>query len=246
VYILLIANRLSMRSLIYLLGIFLLVSISLHFSYAEDAAGPSDVVTLTDANFEQLTKEGSWLVEFYAPWCGHCKKLAPTWEDIATKLKGQVHVGKVDCTVETGIGRQFGIKGYPTIKLLKAGEVHDHKGERSADSLIDFATSGYTAAPGAPMPSKPSQLEAIVAEFSDALRIIERVARDKLWYALGVAFVFGLLLGAVLFGGTSESAPLPRPRPTPANATAGTTTPTPVVISGTSSSSSSAEGKKEK
>jgi thioredoxin-like negative regulator of GroEL len=62
----------------------------------------SDVVVLGDTTFAEKTKTGDWLIEFYAPWCGHCKKLAPTWEELATKSKGNFNVGKVDCTVETG------------------------------------------------------------------------------------------------------------------------------------------------
>jgi thioredoxin-like negative regulator of GroEL len=56
-------------------------------------------------------------MHFLIPKSGHCKKLAPIYEKLATELKGKVVVGKVDCTVETGLAKRFGIKGYPTIKL---------------------------------------------------------------------------------------------------------------------------------
>ena len=64
-----------------------------------------DVITLTESNFDEMVmqSEDMWLVEFFAPWCGHCKKLAPEWAKAATELKGKVKLGAVDATTETGL-----------------------------------------------------------------------------------------------------------------------------------------------
>lgn len=64
-----------------------------------------DVVVLDEASFNEkvLKSKDIWLVEFYAPWCGHCKKLEPEWNEAASKLKGTVKLGKVDATVETNL-----------------------------------------------------------------------------------------------------------------------------------------------
>ena len=89
------------------------------------AEGDSDVVTLTLDNFEHLTQlntgatTGDWFIKFYAPWCGHCKRLAPTWEEVATELKGQVNVAKVDVTENRALGKQFGVKGFPTLLFFR-------------------------------------------------------------------------------------------------------------------------------
>ena len=64
-------------------------------------------------NFDRLTAKGTWLVEFYAPWCGHCKRLAPTYEKVASSLEGTVHVAKCDATVERGLAARFPVAGYP-------------------------------------------------------------------------------------------------------------------------------------
>lgn len=72
----------------------------------------SPVVKLTQANFKELVlndKNTMWLVEFYAPWCGHCKNLAPSWELAAKHLKGVVKVGAVDMTTDESVGRPYNI-----------------------------------------------------------------------------------------------------------------------------------------
>lgn len=64
--------------------------------------GTSDVVKLTVDNFNDEVLESSdfWLVEFFAPWCGHCKKLAPEWEKAAKGLKGMIKMGGLDMTTD--------------------------------------------------------------------------------------------------------------------------------------------------
>jgi len=104
-----------------------------------------DVVVLTDDNFDEtvLNSKDMWMVEFYAPWCGHCKNLEPEWNKAATDLKGKVKVGKVDATVYQKIAGRYGINGYPTIKVFPAGEkngkVDKYEGPRDASSIASFA-----------------------------------------------------------------------------------------------------------
>ncbi|CAG8688571.1 17851_t:CDS:10, partial [Dentiscutata erythropus] len=104
------------------------------------------VVSLTSNNFDELTKSGPWFVKFFAPWCGHCKNLAPTWEELGHKLQNKVNVGKVDCTVEKDICSRFKIQGYPTLKLIKdADDITDYKGSRQLQSLQEFAEQAASA-----------------------------------------------------------------------------------------------------
>jgi protein disulfide-isomerase A6 len=79
-----------------------------------------NIVKLTEANFknEVLKSDEIWLIEFYAPWCGHCKNLAPEWEKAAKALKGVVKVGAVDMTTDQSVGQPYNIQGFPTIKLF--------------------------------------------------------------------------------------------------------------------------------
>jgi protein disulfide-isomerase A6 len=100
---------------------------------------------LTASNFDQvMNSEEMWIVEFYAPWCGHCKRLEPEWSKAATQLKGEVKLAKVDATVEQSLASKYGVNGYPTIKVFPAGPkkenlVEDYQGGREADAIVSWA-----------------------------------------------------------------------------------------------------------
>jgi len=80
---------------------------------------------LTASNFEKKVygSKDIWLVEFYAPWCGHCKALEPEYKIAASKLKGQAKLGKMDCDDEAnkGICGRIGVSGFPTLKYWDYG-----------------------------------------------------------------------------------------------------------------------------
>ena len=69
-----------------------------------------------------MNNQDAVFIKFFAPWCGHCKKLAPDWKKLATKLKGKVKIAEVDATVQTKLGSRFKIHGYPSLKFFAAGE----------------------------------------------------------------------------------------------------------------------------
>eukprot|EP01089_Gocevia_fonbrunei_P012109 TRINITY_DN276_c0_g6_i1.p1 TRINITY_DN276_c0_g6~~TRINITY_DN276_c0_g6_i1.p1 ORF type:complete len:212 (-),score=28.42 TRINITY_DN276_c0_g6_i1:119-754(-) len=86
--------------------------------------------------------EEKWMVEFYAPWCGHCKKLKPIWAELGTTATN-FYVGRVDCTSESSICRRFGVSAYPAIKLIENGFVYNYKGARTLENFIEFGESGF-------------------------------------------------------------------------------------------------------
>jgi protein disulfide-isomerase A6 len=77
-------------------------------------ADPDAVIELTDSNFQEkvINSDDIWLVEFFAPWCGHCKNLAPQWAQAATELKGKVKLGALDATVHTVMASRYGVSSF--------------------------------------------------------------------------------------------------------------------------------------
>jgi len=99
-------------------------------------------MVLTEANFDKALEDNSlMLVEFYAPWCGHCKSLAPEWSKAAKKLNAEnspMKLAKVDATEEKSLGSKFEIKGFPTIKFFKNGKPTEYNGGRTEPEILKW------------------------------------------------------------------------------------------------------------
>ncbi|KAF8591542.1 protein disulfide isomerase [Ramaria rubella] len=102
------------------------------------AAEGSDVLDLDSANFEAtVNPEALILVEFFAPWCGHCKALAPHYEEAATSLKEKnIPLAKVDCVDQAELCQKHGVSGYPCV--FRNGSPTDYTGPRKADGIISY------------------------------------------------------------------------------------------------------------
>jgi len=115
-----------------------------------------DRVTLTAENFDEKVMKSKeiWMVEFYAPWCGHCKDLEPEYKSAASQLRGQkVNLGLVDATAEEELARRFEVKGFPTLKIFNYGlqnkkdsKAQDYNGARTSAAIVDYLTNLAEAA----------------------------------------------------------------------------------------------------
>ena len=83
----------------------------------------SKYIELTNENFEATTKEGVALVDFWAPWCGPCRMIAPVIEELAADFDGKAAICKVNTDEQQELASKFGVRSIPTILLMKDGEV---------------------------------------------------------------------------------------------------------------------------
>ena len=115
---------------------------------ASGASAEENVVTISgQEHFDKVVGASSFIVvEFYAPWCGHCKKLAPEYEKAATALKkegSEVVLAKVDATEDANkdLSSSFGVRGFPTLKIFRGGKTDkptEYEGPREADGIVKY------------------------------------------------------------------------------------------------------------
>jgi protein disulfide-isomerase-like protein len=194
---------------------------------------PGTVIVLTNENFEHQTQAstgqttGKWFVDFYAPWCGHCVKLEPIWNELAADL-AQNHaeqgilLAKVDSTVNRDLAKRFQVRSYPTLKYFANHKVYTYTGERTLDALKEFVLSGYQNETGEKVPLPPSWWEVTSKKISDSyektlksnrelamladdFKHIVAIRKNAAAVLVAIGLFIGLIMGCCLGKGSRKS-----------------------------------------
>jgi len=169
------------------------------------AAEDSKVVVLKKDNFDKIVNEAETiLVKFYAPWCGHCKHLAPEYikaADILAKDGDNIILAEVDATEETELANRFDVHGYPTLYVFHNGEKSEYHGPREANGIVKYMRA--QAGPAA----KPLEGEEALKKFVEGAQDIKFVAFTKADSSLGKTFakVAGQMREEFTFGITAPT-----------------------------------------
>jgi len=132
-----------MQTIFITLGVLIVVFIVLRFiamakiKNAPLVADHHRILTLTDKNFQQITKNKIVLVDFWASWCAPCRMMAPVLNEVSAELSGNSHVGKVDIQQYQSLAQKFKVRSIPTLVLFKNGtEINRFVGVKSKDYLL--------------------------------------------------------------------------------------------------------------
>jgi protein disulfide-isomerase-like protein len=166
----------------------------------EEAVPASDpvskVVVLNKENFQSTVESGPTFIKFYAPWCGHCKRLAPTWEELAEKV--EITIADLDATTEPEVAEQWKVRGYPTLILVDGKQMYDYSGGRDLDSLVEYAKGGYKSDSSRSLPWNQTFFDTMQESLKEYGQKIQQVHAFEPTL-LPIVFFAGLIISAFMF-----------------------------------------------
>mmetsp|Transcript_16509 Transcript_16509/g.40319 ORF Transcript_16509/g.40319 Transcript_16509/m.40319 type:complete len:688 (-) Transcript_16509:96-2159(-) len=167
----------------------------------------SKVVNLESLDEVMEADDALWLIEFYAPWCGHCKNLAPTYEKVAANLQGLVKVGALDCDKHPEVATKIGIQGFPTLKVYTPEKTYNPYTKKSAKQPTDYkgprTAKGMVSAVLEMLPNyvtmvKPGEEETFLSgDYPKAVLFTDKEAVPSLFKAAALQFKGRMRFGQV-------------------------------------------------
>jgi protein disulfide-isomerase-like protein len=178
-------------------------------------AGPTKVLSLDFSSFDSTLQGKAAFVKFYAPWCGFCKMIAPTWDELSIKLdesKSATKVVKVDCTADgnKNLCSSFKVGGYPTLVFVTAdGSAYSFEGgDRSIEKLLEFANDP-TKGVKIDRPYLPRTGIRLIDDnypmFREDVMVLYKFKKLALGVVFGVGVLVGLILATLLCGGSKSN-----------------------------------------
>ena len=144
------------------------------------------------------------MIEFYAPYCGHCKAISQAWDDTADSLADKgVKVAKIDGTANRKQAQRFGVRGFPKIMLVKGGVRYDYSGDRTEEAFSEFALGDYQKEGGEAGVVILPPRSPVMAVYDEIVEAFEQIR--KLWDR-----DFGACLVLTMIGASPHSSS-PRP-----------------------------------
>ncbi|KAG2069761.1 thioredoxin-domain-containing protein [Suillus decipiens] len=154
-------------------------------SMVQAESNPSgDVISLTSETFDNFVAQAPTFVKFFAPWCGHCKKLAPVWVQVARRMQHKLNIAEVNCDEFKSLCSKQGVTGYPMLFYYSHGAKTEYSGSRKYEPLVAFADK---AASPTMQPISADDLDKVVHEnpvvyvllSSPNEHIVSKVAKDS-------------------------------------------------------------------
>ena len=160
----------------------------------------SSLVHLTQIDNDSMTT-GDWFIEFYAPWCSHCKALEPAWTTLSNNLRGLVNVAKIDATRNPQAAERFKVQAFPKLIYLSRKQKlfeYDSR-DRSAEALTEWAKKlsmggDEDLIDGHQIPKAPTKVEQFLRVVTGFAGDLERVMTQNLGVAIAL-MAFGLMIG---------------------------------------------------
>ncbi|KAG0698012.1 thioredoxin-like protein [Suillus ampliporus] len=144
-----------------------------------------EVISLTSETFDSFLAQTPAFVKFFAPWCGHCKKLAPTWIQVARRMQHKLNIAEVNCDEHKSLCSKQGVTGYPMLFYYSHGATTEYTGSRKYEPLVAFADK---AASPTMQQISAHDLDKVVHEYPVAYvlllsssneHVVSEVARDS-------------------------------------------------------------------